>query len=189
MKLHLKSTLLIGFVFFGVQLKAQNSLTIATDPLSIPALNGFEVEAGFNFKQHRIALSYLQGNLPPWYGQAADFKSTSHSTVEIAFSRFIKPEPKGFSYGLSYAYFTEFAIENEIGQSLEKNPSRIALKLAYAWFPFEKIGLYVEPSMTFGLLVGDEDLVFSSGEIFEKKTLIGNGPLLNIGYRLSLSRK
>lgn len=186
MKRYLKNTLLIGLVLMGIQLKAQKSITIATDPLSIVALNGFEVEAGFNFDQNRITVSYLQGNLPPWYGQAGDFESTSHSTVEIAFSRFIKKEPKGFSYGLSYAYFTEFTVEDEAGQSLSKNPSRVAIKLAYAWFPFDKIGLYIEPSMTFGFLVGDEDLTFLSGEVFEKKTFIGNGPILNVGYRFSL---
>lgn len=36
-------------VIMSVQGYAQKSITIATDPLTIPALNGFEIEGGFSF--------------------------------------------------------------------------------------------------------------------------------------------
>ena len=84
---------------------------------------------------------------------------------------------------MAYAYFTEFTVENKEGQSLEKNPSKISLKLAYAWFPFKSLNLYLEPIMTFGFMLDDEDLNFTSGEIFDKKSFIGNGPLFNVGYK------
>ena len=173
--------ILIVFSSFGLQ--AQKSITVAFDPLSIVALGGYEVELGYNFDKNRVAASYLSGGLSPWFSQAEDFESTAHSVLEIAYSRFLNNEQKGLSYGLAYAYYTQFEVENKVGQTLVKNPSRVGLKLAYAWYPFKKINLYLEPSMTFGFMIGDEDLAFTSGELFNKKSFIGNGPLFNLGYK------
>ncbi len=182
---HFKYLLLFCLASSSINLLAQSSLTIAFDPLTTIALGGYEVEAGFNLNKSRITASYLSGDLSPWFTQAEDFESSSHSVLEIAYSRFLNDDQRGLSYGLAYAYFTNFTVENEQGQSLEKNPSKISLKLAYAWFPFKSIDLYLEPIMTFGFFLDDEDLNFTSGEVFDKKTFIGNGPLFNIGYRFS----
>lgn len=183
MKLHLEILLILILVLSSLTIKAQNSITLAFDPLTTVALGGYEVELGANFGKNRITTSFLDGDLSPWFGQASDFNNTSHSVFEIAYSRFLKEEQKGFSYGLAYAYYVDFSVKNEQEQTLEKNPSRISLKLAYAWFPFKSIPLYLEPSMTFGFMLNDEDLNFSSGEIFDKKSFIGNGPLFNVGYK------
>ena len=186
MKNLLKLLFIIFIAFNSMSINAQNSVTIAFDPLTTVALGGYEVEAGLNLNKNRITASYLSGSLSPWFGQAADFSDESkHSVLEIAYSRFLNEEQKGFSYGLAYAYFTEFTVENEQGQSLEKNPSKISLKLAYAWFPFKSLNLYLEPIMTFGFMLDDEDLNFTSGEIFDKKSFIGNGPLFNVGYKFN----
>lgn len=174
------------FLLIGSSSYAQKAITLAADPLTTVLLGGVEVETGINFNKNRITVGYLNGDLPPWFSQSEDFNSANHSTIEISYSRFLKEEQKGFNFGLAYAYFTEFWVQNEIGQTLEKNPSRIGLKIAYAWFPFEKTNLYLEPSMTFGTLIGDEDLNYLSGELFEKKTFIGNGPLFNVGYKFNL---
>lgn len=32
----------------------------------------------------------------------------------------------------------------------------------------------------------NEDLNFTSGEVFNKKSFIGNGPLFNVGYKFNL---
>lgn len=186
MKNYLKQIIVLCFALSSMGLHAQKALTIAVDPLSIVALGGYEVELGLNINKNRISASYLSGSLSPWFGQSSDFNSTSHSVIEIAFSRFIRTEQKGLSYGLAYAFYSDFVVEDEAGQSLEKNPSRISLKLAYAWFPFKSIGLYLEPSMTFGFFLNDEDLNFTSGEVFNKKSFIGNGPLFNVGYKFNL---
>lgn len=167
----------------SIGLQAQKGVTIAFDPLTTVALGGYEVELGFNSGKNRITASYLSGDLSPWFGQAGDFNSTSHSVFEIGYSRFLKEDQTGFSYGMTYAYFTDFTVENEEGQSLDKNPSKITLKLGYAWFPFKSIPLYLEPIMTFGFFLNDEDLNFTSGEIFDSKSFIGNGPLFNVGYK------
>ena len=185
MKNTFKLLILFLFAFSGTNLLAQTSATLAFDPLTTVALGGYEVEAGLNFNKNRITASYLSGDLSPWFGQAQDFNSTSHSVFEIAVSRFLNEEQKGLSYGLAYAYFTEFTVANEQGQFLEKNPSKLSLKLAYAWFPFKSINLYLEPIMTFGFMLDDEDLNFTSGEIFDKKSFIGNGPLFNVGYKFN----
>ena len=181
----LKNLFLVIIAFSSIGLQAQKALTIAFDPLTTVALGGYEVELGINANKTRITASYLSGDLSPWFGQASDFNSGSHSVFEIAYSRFLKEEQKGFSYGLAYAYYTEFKVEDTQGQSLEKKPSRISLKLAYAWFPFKAFPLYLEPSMTFGFMLDDEDLNFTSGEIFDKKSFIGNGPLFNVGYKFN----
>lgn len=183
-----KSTLFVLVILFSfsVNSQAQKAVTVAFDPLSVVALGGYEVELGFNSNKNRITASYLSGSLPPWFGQASDFDNTSHSVFEVAYSRFLSDEQKGFSYGLAYAYFTDFTIEDTQGQTLNKNPSKLSLKLAYAWFPFKSIGLYLEPSMTFGFFLNDEDLDFSSGDIFNKKSFIGNSPLFNVGYKFNL---
>lgn len=174
-------------ILSSFNINAQNSITVAFDPLTTVALGGYEVEAGFNANKNRITASYLSGSLSPWFGQAADFESSSsHSVLEIAYSSFLNEEQKGFSYGLAYAYFTDFTVENAQGQSLEKNPSKVTLKLAYAWYPFKSFDLYLEPSMTFGFFLNDEDLNFTSGEVFNKKSFIGNGPLFNVGYKFNL---
>lgn len=34
--------------------------------------------------------------------------------------------------------------------------------------------------------IGDEDMNFNSGQSFDKKSFIGNGPLFNVGYKFSL---
>ena len=186
MRNSLKFLFIVIIAFSSIALQAQKAVTIAFDPLTTVALGGYEVEVGFNANKNRITASYLSGSLSPWFGQASNFSdNSSHSVFEIAYSRFLKEEQKGFSYGLAYAYYTDFTIENTLGQSLEKNPSKVSLKLAFAWFPFKSIPLYLEPSMTFGFMLNDEDLNFTSGEIFDKKSFIGNGPLFNVGYKFN----
>lgn len=185
MKNLFKLSILILTVLSSLNLKSQNAVTIAFDPLTTVALGGYEVELGFNASNNRITASYLSGDLSPWFGQAADFNSTSHSVLEIAYSRFLNNEQKGLSYGLAYAYYSDFIVEDNTGQSIEKNPSKLSLKLAYTWFPFSSFPLYLEPSMTFGFMLNDEDLNFTSGQIFDKKSFIGNGPLFNVGYRFN----
>ncbi len=169
----------------GNSIQAQKAVTVAFDPLTTVALGGYEVELGFNANKNRITASYLSGDLSPWFGQAEEFNSTSHSVFEIAWSRFLNEEQSGLSYGLAYAYYTDFTIEDTAGQTLDKNPSKVSLKLAYAWFPFKSFPIYLEPSMTFGFVIGDEDLSFTSGQIFDKKSIIGNGPLFNVGYKFN----
>lgn len=171
------------FALCSYCLQAQNAFTVAFDPMTTVALGGYEVELGFNMNKSRITASYLSGELSPWFAQAADFENTSHSVIEIAYSRFLNQEQKGFSYGLAFAYYTDFTVDEAQGESLSKNPSRVAVKLAYAWFPFKSIPLYLEPSMTFGFLLGDDDLNFTTDQVFNKKSFIGNGPLFNVGYK------
>ena len=186
MKNYLKYSLVLIFAFGAFNVQAQKAVTIAFDPLTTVALGGYEVELGFNANKNRITASYLSGGLSPWFGQAADFSdNSSHSVFEIVISRFLNDEQKGFSYGLAYANYTDFTIEDNLGESLDKNPSKISLKLAYAWFPFKSFALYLEPSMTFGFMLNDEDLNFTSGDVFDKKSFIGNGPLFNVGYKFS----
>lgn len=180
-----KSLIFICLTLSSIGIKAQNAVTIAFDPLTTVALGGYEVELGFNSNKNRIAASYLNGVLSPWFGQSADFQSTTHSVIEVSYSRFLNEEQKGLSYGLAYAYYLDFMVENTQGQSLGKNPSRLSLKLAYAWFPFKSFPIYLEPSMTFGFFLDDEDLNFTSGEVFDKKSFIGNGPLFNVGYKFN----
>ncbi len=185
MKNYLNFLLVLIITCSSLSLKAQKAVTVAFDPLTTVALGGYEVELGVNINENRITASYLSGDLSPWFGQAEDFNSSSHSVFEIAYSRFLNEEQRGFSYGLAYAYYTDFTVEDTQAQSLEKNPSRLSLKLAYAWFPFKSIDLYLEPIMTFGFFLDDEDLNFTSGEVFDKKSFIGNGPLFNVGYKFS----
>lgn len=185
MKNYFKTIFLFLIAVGSTNLQAQKSVTLAVDPLTIIALGGFEVELGVNINKSRITASYLSGDLSPWFGQAADFSSGIHSVLEVAYSRFLNDQQKGFSYGLAYAYYLDFTVENAQEQTLEKYPSRISAKLAYAWFPFKKFPLYIEPSMTFGFMLDDEDLNFTSGEVFDKKTFIGNGPLFNVGYKFN----
>lgn len=186
MKNYFKLLFLLLLAFTSNSISAQKSVTVAFDPLTTVALGGYELELGFNTNNNRITASYLSGDLSPWFGQAADFDIGTHSVLEVAYSRFLKEGQKGFSYGLAYAYYTDFTVGNSASQSLEKNPSRISAKLAYIWFPFKSIGLYLEPSMTFGFFLNDEDLDFASGEVFNKKSFIGNGPLFNLGYKFDL---
>lgn len=183
------AVLLILLAFAAVKANSQNSLTLGVDPLTITMLNGFEVEGAYSFNKNRVAVSYLAGDLPPWFGQMEDFKSSSHSVIDLGFSRWLSEEQKGFSYGISYVYFNEFEVENELGQKLNKNPSKVSLRLSYAWFPFEKVNIFVEPIMNFGFMIGDEDLTFDSGEVFDKVSLIGNGPVLNIGYKFNFNKE
>lgn len=168
-----------------MDLVAQKAITIAFDPLTTVALGGYEVELGFNSDKNRFSASYLSGDLSPWFGDITAFNSATHDVFEIAYSRFHNDSQTGLSYGIAYAYYTGFTIEDAQGQTLEKNPSRLSLRLAYAWFPFSSIPLYLEPSMTFGFMVGDEDLTFTTNEVFEKKSFIGNGPLFNVGYKFN----
>ncbi len=138
-----------------------------------------------NIDKNRITVSYLQGTLPPWFGDVTEFNDTNHEIIEIAWSRFLNDYQTGLSYGLAYTYYTDFTIEDGEGELLSKNPSKISLRLAYAWFPFDSFPLYLEPSMIFGVLIGDEDLNFASGQIFEKRSIIGNGPIFNVGYKFN----
>jgi len=183
MKKHFKYLLFFSLVFMSMTLHSQKAVTIAFDPLTTVALGGYEVELGVNLNKNRITASYLSGNLSPWFGDVSDYESAKHDVFEIAWSRFLHGNQRGLSYGLAYAYYTDFTVENAVGQTLDKNPSRLSIKLAYAWFPFSSIPLYLEPSMTFGFMVSDEDLNFTSGEVFDKKSFIGNGPLFNVGYK------
>ena len=185
MKNYLK-ILVVGILCLSsLELGAQTSLTVAFDPLTTVALGGYEVELGFNANSNRFTASYLSGDLSPWFGDVAEYNSAKHEVFELAWSRFVGDNQRGLSYGLAYAYYTDFTVEDAQGQSITKNPSRISLKLAYAWFPFNSIPIYLEPGMTFGFMIGDEDLSFNSGQTFGKKSFIGNGPLFNVGYKFS----
>lgn len=181
----LKTLLLLAFAVSYWTLNAQKAVTVAFDPLTTVALGGYEVELGLNSNRNRFTASYLSGDLSPWFGDITKYNSAKHDVLELAWSRFIKEDQSGLSYGLAYAYYTDFSVEDSGGQSLSKNPSRVSLKLAYAWFPFSSTPFYVEPSMTFGFMISDEELDFAAGDIFEKKSFIGNGPLFNIGYRFN----
>ncbi len=173
-------------VLFSLQAQAQKSITIATDPLTIPALNGFQIEGGFSFGKNRITADYLTGELSPWYSKADDFKGTDSEILSLAYNRWLNNEQKGFNYGINFSFFSKFEVENNAGETLDKHPASISLRLAYAWYPFKNINLFIEPAMTFGFMILDEDLNFSNGETFKKKTFIGHGPLLNIGYKFNL---
>lgn len=179
----IKSLTVVVILICSMSVKGQKAVTVAFDPLTTVALGGYEVELGVNAGNNRITASYLSGNLSPWFGDVADYNTAKHDVLELAWSRFLNTDQRGLSYGLAYAYYTDFTMEDAQGQILSKNPSRVSLKLAYTWFPFSAIPLYLEPSMTFGFMIGDEDLAFSSNQLFEKKSFIGNGPLFNIGYR------
>jgi len=164
---------------------SKQALTIAFDPATTALLGGYEIELGFNSNKSRFTAYYIDGTLPIWYGQAEEFESTSHSAIELSYSRFLNEEQKGFSYGIGVGYFKNFQVEDSLGQTLSKNPARIGIKLAYAWYPFDSFPLYIEPTVTLGTLIGDEDLKFTSGQIFDKNSLMGNGPLFNIGYKFN----
>lgn len=182
----IKNTILVIIVLSSIGVQAQKAVTIAFDPLTTVALGGYEVELGVNLNKNRITAAYLSGNLSPWFGDVTEYASAKHDVLEIAWSRFLGDNQKGLTYGLAYAYYTDFTVANGQGESLTKNPSRVSLKLAYAWFPFKSIPLYLEPGMTFGFMIGDEDMSFSSGQTFGKKSFIGNGPLFNVGYKINL---
>ncbi len=182
----LKYLIVVTIVLSSLKMEAQKALTVAFDPLTTVALGGYEVELGINLNKNRITASYLSGDLSPWFGDVTEYNSANHDVLEFAWSRFVSDNHRGVTYGLAYAYYTDFSVEDEQGESISKNPSRISLKLSYAWFPFKSIPLYLEPVMTFGFMIGDEDIDFSSGQTFEKKSFIGNGPLFNVGYKFDL---
>lgn len=182
----IKILITVIIVIGSLGVHAQKAVTIAFDPLTTVALGGYEVELGVNSNKNRITAAYLSGNLSPWFGDVTEYNSAKHDFLEIAWNRFLGDNQKGLSYGIAYTYFTDFTVEDGQGESLTKNPSKVSLKLAYAWFPFKSIPLYLEPGMTFGFMIGDEDMNFTSGQTFGKKSFIGNGPLFNIGYKINL---
>lgn len=137
-------------------------------------------------EKNRITADYLTGGLSPWYNQADDFKNTNSEILSIAYNRWLNSEQKGFNFGINFSVFSKFEVENNACETLTKNPANISLRLAYAWFPFKKINLFVEPTVYLGFMIRDQDLNFASGETFEKKTFIGHGPLLNVGYKFNL---
>lgn len=185
MKKYFKFLFLLLFALSSIGVTAQQAVTIAFDPLTTVALGGFEIEAGLNLNKSRITASFLSGDLSPWFGDVTEYNNTNHDVFEIAWSRFLNDKQSGLTYGIAYAYYTDFTVQDAQGQSLTKNPSKVSLKLAYAWFPINSIPLYVEPSMTFGFMIGDEELNFTSGQTFDKKSFIGNGPLFNVGYKFN----
>ncbi len=85
----------------SIGLHAQKALTIAFDPLTTVALGGYEVEAGLNINKNRITASYLSGDLSPWFGDVEEYNSAKHDVFEIAWSRFLRDNQRGLSYGLA----------------------------------------------------------------------------------------
>lgn len=183
MKNYYKFLFILLLALANNSISAQKSITVAFDPLTTVALGGYEIEAGLNLNKNRITASFLSGDLSPWFGDVTEYNSTNHDVFEVAWSRFVNDDHSGLNYGIAYAYYIDFTIEDTQGQRLTKHPSKVSLKLAYAWFPFNSIPLYLEPSMTFGFMIDDEELNFTSGQTFNKKSFIGNGPLFNIGYK------
>ncbi len=160
--------LIVAMVMLSIQVQAQKSFTIATDPLTIPALNGFQIEGGFSFGKNRITANFLKGELSPWYNQAEDFKETNSQLWTIGYARWLNNNQKGLNFGVNFNYFSNFEVENNSNETLDKQPMNIALRVAYAWFPFKNTNFFVEPAINFGFMIRDKDLNFASGENFEK---------------------
>lgn len=164
------------------------SLSIGIDPLVIGVLNGFEVEAAYSFGKNRIAVEYLGAELPAvWNSQIDDFEKVSASIFEIAYSRFIRSDQKGFHYGLAFSQFSNFEVETEGGQTLSKDISKLGLRLGFIWFPFKKVNFFVEPLFNFGFYLNDEELDFGNGQLFEKVSFAGSGPVLHLGWKFDLN--
>lgn len=181
-------SLLLFFLSIGSFLKAQEqSITIGFDPLVIGVLNGFEVEATYNFGKNRIAIEYLGAELPAvWNSQIDDFEKVSADIIEVAYSRFIRDDQRGFHYGLAFSQFSNFEVEDAAGRTLSKDISKLGIRLGYVWFPFKKAGFFVEPLFNLGFYLNDEDLDFGNDVIFEKVSFAGSGPVIHLGWSFNL---
>lgn len=181
---------LFGVLLYHTTLQAQNntnSFTIGIDPLVIAALGGVEVELGYNFGKNRVGLEFLGAELPPvWDSQIADFSSVSANIYELSYSRFLNDRQTGFHYGLAYSLFSNYTVENEAGESLSKNVSKIGVRLGYMWFPFKKANFFIEPLFNFGVYLGNEELNFTNGSVFEAGIFAGSGPVLHLGWKFDL---
>ena len=181
---------LLPFLFVS-SLSAQEvnkSLTLGIDPLVIAVLNGFEVEAGLNLGKNRFAIEYLGAELPAaWNSQIDEFEKVSADILEISYGRFLNSEQKGFHYGLAYSLFSNYTVENEVGESLEKDNSKLGIRLGYMWVPFKNAGFFIEPLFNFGFYLNDEDLDFGGGEVFEERSFAGSGPVIHFGWKIPLN--
>ena len=165
----------------------QNSFTVGIDPLVIGVLSGFEVEAGYNFGKNRVTVEYLVADVPAvWESQIDDFESVSADIFELSYSRFLNDKQKGFHYGIAYSLFSNYTVTNEAGQSLDKNISKIGIRLGYMWFPFKKANFFIEPLFNFGLFLGNEELNFDDGSVFEAGSFAGSGPVIHLGWKFDL---
>ena len=182
--------ILLSFLSFNLSLQAQDtplSLTVGIDPLVIAILNGFEIEGGIQFGKNRIAVEYLGAELPAaWNGQIDDFETVSADIFEIAYSRFLNDQQKGFHYGIAYSLFSNYTVETEAGASLDKNISKLGIRLGYMWFPFKNTGFFIESLFNFGFYLDDVDLDFGNGVIFNQRSFAGSGPVIHFGYRFQL---
>ena len=166
---------------------AQNSLTVGVDLLVPTSLGGFEAEAGYNFGKNRIAFEFLGSELPAvWNSQIDDFEKVSVDIYEVAFSRFINDRQKGFHYGLAYSFLSDFTVEDADGATRSKDISKLGVRLGYMWFPFKKVGFFIEPLFNFGFFLDDENLDFGNGEIFDEKSFNGSGPVIHFGWKFNL---
>lgn len=179
----------IFLAVYSLSLNGQTntSLTLGIDPLVIGVLNGFEIEAGYNFGKNRVAFEYLGAEIPSVYNsQIDDFEKVSANIFEIAFSRFLNNGQKGFHYGLAYSFFSNYEVETENGQTLSKDISKLGIRLGYMWFPFKKANFFIEPVFNFGVYLNDEDLEFENNAVFDKQTFAGSGPVIHLGYKFNL---
>ncbi len=168
-------------------LYSQQSFTLGIDPLVIAVLNGFEAELGYNFGKNRVAVEFLGAELPSvWNGQIDDFEKVSANIFEVAYSRFLRAEQKGFHFGIAYSFFSDYEVEDARGQQLTKDISKLGIRLGYMWFPFKKANFFVEPLLNLGFLLNDEDLNFANEAIFEQKSFAGSGPVLHLGWKFEL---
>lgn len=169
--------------------ESNNSFTVSTEIFS-PALGGFIGEVGYNFGKNRIqgTISFVS-EVPVFYNPQSDIFSPSRNYFDLAYTRFIKEDQRGFHYGVDVGYIFDETV-TEIDTDLEgtKDYWRIGARLGYFWYPFFQKdnalkGLYLEPAIQIGLALGEQDVVFPTGNTFEASPLKISGPLFHLGYK------
>ena len=173
-KHYLFNLIIIWSLSFSALMGQDNrSITIGIDPLVIGVLNGFEVEAGYNFDKNRVTIEYLGAELPSvWNSQIDDFEQVSADIFEVGYSRLYQGGVKRISLWCCLFLFFKFEVQTAAGQTLTKDISKIGIRLGYLWFPFKNANFFVEPLFNFGIYLGDEDLDFGNGTVFEESTLL-----------------
>ena len=188
-RLTAKIGVILLMVLSNPQLYAQEnntSFTVGIDPLVVSVLGGFEIEAGYNWGKNRIAVEFLGAELPSaWNSQIGDGEEVSTAIYEIGYSRFLKDGHSGFHYGLAFSLFSNYEVEDASGQVLDKDITKLGVRLGYIWHPFKDSGFFVEPLFNLGIYLNDEDLDFGNNVVFDEAVFAGSGPVLHLGWRFN----
>lgn len=182
-------TFAVAAVLLAASAARAQSLYVAADPLPY-ALKGFSAHLGVvlpgdRFSLEAAAFSSELGDTLLTLVQPADsgFRASLRGLTAEGYWHFARSSRNAFLAGLQ-VHFDRFDVKHE-AESVSTRVDQIYVfpTLAFLWFPFDALGLFLKPFISAGLPLLSRDDVHVGNHTFEQLRVFPLATVI-VGYRL-----